>query len=174
MLTYAARWPIDRTGRAIVADSFFETLALLARDWLDRAEPLCLPTSTDPLVRAVMDHTQDHLADIRVADLCRAVGVSQRTLRRRFADTVGMTWREYLLQSRLLRAMALLGESDRGVVDVANQVGFDSVSAFSRAFRGLNGETPAAYRRRVAGRASTAVPPVVAAALSSNHAAQPR
>ena len=59
-----------------------------------------------------------------------------------------MTWRQYLLQSRLLRAMALLAEPGRTVIDVATEIGFDSVSAFTRAFVRLTSETPTAYRRR--------------------------
>jgi AraC-like DNA-binding protein len=60
-----------------------------------------------------------------------------------------MTWRRYLLVSRLLRAMALLAEPGTTVLRVATDVGFDSVSAFTRAFRRYTGETPTAYRRRI-------------------------
>jgi AraC-like DNA-binding protein len=60
-----------------------------------------------------------------------------------------MEWRRYLLESRLLRAMALLVEPNHTVMDVATAVGFDSVSAFTRAFGRYTGETPTAYRRRV-------------------------
>ena len=74
--------------------------------------------------------------------------MSERTLRRQFGAATGMTWRQYLLQSRLLRAMALLTEPGRSVIDVATEVGFDSVSVFTRAFVRLAGETPTAYRRR--------------------------
>jgi AraC-like DNA-binding protein len=150
MLLYATRWPLDRAAGDATAESFFETLALLTRDWLDRETPLCLPTSTDQLLQAAMDYTQAHLFDVTVTDVCGAIGVSVRTLRRRFTDTVGMSWREYVLQSRLLRAMVLLTESDRSVLEVAIEVGFDSVSAFTRAFRRITDETPSAYRRRVA------------------------
>jgi AraC-like DNA-binding protein len=46
--------------------------------------------------------------------------------------------------------MALLAEPGRTVLDVSIAVGFDSVSAFTRAFRREIGEAPSAYRRRVA------------------------
>jgi AraC-like DNA-binding protein len=60
-----------------------------------------------------------------------------------------MTWREYVLESRLLRGMALLAEPGPTVLEVATCAGFDSLSAFTRAFRRSTGETPTAYRRRV-------------------------
>jgi AraC-like DNA-binding protein len=114
--------------------------------------PLCLPTSSDPVIRGAMDYTDAHLADVTVAALCAAVGISERSLRRRFGAATGMTWRQYVLQSRLLRAMARLTEPNRSVIDVATEIGFDSVSAFTRAFVRLTGETPTAYRRRVSPR----------------------
>jgi AraC-like DNA-binding protein len=97
----------------------------------------------------VMDYTNAHLADVTVAAVSTAVGISERSLRRQFGAATGMTWRQYVLQSRLLRAMALLTEPSRTVIDVATEVGFDSVSAFTRAFGRLTSETPSAYRRRV-------------------------
>jgi AraC-like DNA-binding protein/quercetin dioxygenase-like cupin family protein len=149
MIVYAARWPIARPASDPVADAFFDALALLVVDWLAHETPLCLPTSSDPVLRAVMDFTNANLPGVTVAAACGAAGLSERSLRRQFGAATGMTWRQYVLQSRLMRAMALLTEPGRTVIDVATEVGFDSVSAFTRAFVRLTGETPTAYRRRV-------------------------
>jgi AraC-like DNA-binding protein len=154
MILYAVRWPIGRPASDPGADAFFEALAHLTRDWLDRETPLSLPTSNDPVVAAVMAYTNAHLDHVGARDVCRAVGVSERTLRRNFAAATGMTWRQYLLQSRLLRAMAALAEPEPTVMDVATSVGFDSVSAFTRAFGRYCAETPTAYRRRVTASSS--------------------
>jgi AraC-like DNA-binding protein len=154
MIVYGVRWPITRPLSDPVADAFFDALAKLALDWLEHETPLCLPTSTDPATAAVMAYTNEHLADVTATDVCHAVGMSARTLRRRFPATTSMTWRQYVLHSRLLRAMARLAEPGPTVLDVATSVGFGSVSAFTRAFRRYCGETPTAYRRRAT--ASTA------------------
>ena len=45
--------------------------------------------------------------------------------------------------------MALLAEPGPTVLQVANGVGFESPSAFARAFFNCTGETPSAYRHRV-------------------------
>ena len=148
MIVYAGRWPIDRPASDPVADAYFAALALLVAEWLEHEAPLRLPTSADPVVQEAMAYTNAHLADVTLGSLCSAVGVSERTLRRQFGAATGMTWRQYLLQSRLLRAMALLTEPNSTVIDVATDVGFDSVSAFTRTFVRLAGETPTAYRRR--------------------------
>jgi len=86
---------------------------------------------------------------VTLADLCSAVGASERSLRRTFLIETGNPWRQYLLESRLLQAMALLSQPGSNVLTTALSVGFQSASGFSRAFRRYTGETPYAYRRRV-------------------------
>jgi transcriptional regulator GlxA family with amidase domain len=96
-----------------------------------------------------MAYTDANLADVTAAGLARAVGVSDRTLRRLFFQETAMTWRQYLVESRLQRAMVLLAEPGPNVLEVATTVGFASPSAFNRAFARYTGETPSGYRRRV-------------------------
>ena len=148
MILYGVRWPIGRPLSDAGADSFFTALAALVLEWLEHEMPLCLPNTKDPLVRAVMEQTNANLATATAAEICRTVGVSERSLRRAFPAATGMTWRQYLLESRLLRAMALLSEPGLTILDVASTVGFEG-SSFSRAFVRHTGETPSAYRRRV-------------------------
>jgi AraC-like DNA-binding protein len=148
MIAYGARWPISRPVSDPVADAFFDVLASLVLEWLDQETPLWLPVTSDTIIAAVMDYTNKHLDTVTAAAVCRAVGLSERTLRRRFPAEAGMTWGAYTRQSRLLRAMALLAERDRSVIEVATAVGFDSASAFTRAFARQTGESPSAYRRR--------------------------
>ena len=147
MVVEAVRWPITRAASDPVADAFFAALALLLGEWLDHETPLWLPTSDDPLIAAVMAATRADLG-ATVAGICRDVGLSERTLRRRFVAATGLTWLDYRRQARLLHALTLLATTDLSVLDVATASGFDSVSSFGRAFRRTTGETPSAYRRR--------------------------
>jgi AraC-like DNA-binding protein len=149
MIRYATRWPIGRpvTGDEADATAFFEAMAVVVRGQLAHETPLSLPVSDDPLIAAVMEHTTANLADVTAASVCRAVGISTRTLRRRFPALVGQTWRDYVHQARLVRAMALLAEPRRSIVEVALTVGFESPTAFARAFRAWTGEAPSSYRQ---------------------------
>jgi AraC-like DNA-binding protein len=151
MIIYGLRWPIERAGSDIEADAFFAVLGRLVADALDDEAPLSLPFSAEPVVAAALAFTNAHLDSVRIGAVSRAVGVSERTLRRQFGSELSISWRTYLLQARLLRSMALLAESGPTVLQVANGVGFESASAFARAFLSHTGETPSAYRHRVRG-----------------------
>jgi transcriptional regulator GlxA family with amidase domain len=154
MMIYALRWPIDRgVGSAAEergSDDFFRTLAALVSEALDHEAPLSLPTSDHPIVAAALAYTKEHLNSVTADEVARAVAVSERTMRRLFSDTLGMSWRSYLLQARMLRSMALLAAPGQSVQATATAVGFENLSSFTRCFAQFCGETPSSYRRRVA------------------------
>lgn len=154
MMIYALRWPIDRSkggpDEDRISEEFFRTLANLVTEALDHEAPLSLPTSDHPVVAAALAYTREHLDTATAEDVSRAVAVSERSLRRLFADTLGLSWRTYLLHARMLRAMALLAGPDQSVQATSTAVGFDSISSFTRSFAQFCGETPSAYRKRVA------------------------
>jgi transcriptional regulator GlxA family with amidase domain len=152
LMLYSARWPISRTESGSAADSFFQTLGYVVAEALDDERPLHLPVSTDPVVTAAADFTHAHLDRVTVSEVTRAVGVSERTLRRLFSTHVGMSWRSYLLRARVLRSMAMLAaQPDRSILEVSIAVGFDDVGAFARSFARHCGENPSVYKRRING-----------------------
>ena len=77
--------------------------------------------------------------------------MSRATFIRRFGRSTGMTVGAFLTQARLMTAADLLQTTDSTVAAVAAQVGYQSESAFSRAFREATGPTPARFRRGAAG-----------------------
>ena len=151
MMLYSERWPISRTESGAGPDSFFQALGYVVAEALDDEMPLHLPVPADPVAIAAADYTRAHLDRVTVSDVARAVGVSERTLRRIFSTHLGMSWRSYLLRARVLRSMALLVQSDRSVLEVSIAVGFDDAGAFARSFARHCGETPSAYKRRISG-----------------------
>lgn len=81
-----------------------------------------------------------------VERLARLVGVSRSVLAERFTEMVGQPPMQYLALWRMQLASRLLTEGGR-VAAVAGAVGYESEAAFSRAFKKLVGQAPAAWRR---------------------------
>lgn len=148
MMVYSRRWPIGRSLSDTVADAYFVALGRLVSEALDSEAPLFLPTSSDPVLAAALAWTRENLGTASMGQVARQVGLSERSLRRRFEAGLGMSWRNYVMQARLMRAMALLAEPGPSILDVAGAVGFESLSSFNRAFRLRTGATPSAYRKQ--------------------------
>lgn len=155
MIQHAMRWGPARDPNDITADTFFMALANVCLELAAAPAALWLPRVRSRELSRAVEYALARLdAPLHMPDVARAAGVSERTLARRFADEAGMPWREFLLRARMLRAMELLAGSGPALAEVAYSAGFESVSAFSTAFRRFSGETPASYRRRVAGAPS--------------------
>jgi len=85
--------------------------------------------------------------DWTVDDLAREVGLSRSALHERFGQYVGQPPMQYLANWRIQVGTRLLRESNRTVATIAQEVGYDSEAAFSRAFKRVLGTPPAAWRR---------------------------
>lgn len=78
--------------------------------------------------------------------LGEAAGLSRSTLHERFTHFVGQPPMHYLAQWRLQVATGLLRDTEAKLIDVAQQVGYESEAAFSRAFKRAMGVSPGAWR----------------------------
>lgn len=83
-----------------------------------------------------------------VDELGREVGLSRSALHERFAQHLGQAPAQYLASWRIQLGSRLLRETQRTVISIAQDVGYESEAAFSRAFRRLVGVPPATWRRR--------------------------
>ncbi|NKB58002.1 MAG: helix-turn-helix domain-containing protein [Alphaproteobacteria bacterium] len=84
-----------------------------------------------------------------LADIAKAVGMSRSGLAVRFKELVGDTPMNYLTNWRMLRAKEFLKSGDLPLMAVAEQVGYTSEAAFSRAFKREHNQSPSAFRRSV-------------------------
>lgn len=75
------------------------------------------------------------------------LGLSRRRLAALFQAAYGTTLHGCLGTLRVTEACRLLRETDQPVAQIAGEAGFDSLSAFYRAFRSGTGQSPLAYRR---------------------------
>jgi AraC family transcriptional regulator len=95
----------------------------------------------------VLDYLDVHLGqEITLAELAELVGISQFHFGRLFKQSLGLSPYQYLLQQRVERAKTLLKHTDKPIVAIALECGFNSHSHLGRKFRQLTGMTPKAYR----------------------------
>ncbi|CAN5168413.1 AraC family transcriptional regulator [soil metagenome] len=90
-----------------------------------------------------------------IEELARIAGTSRSVLAERFHALVGSTPIQYLTQWRMLLAANLLDRSNALLAKIAEDVGYLTDTAFSRAFRREFGSPPATWRRRQSGKASS-------------------
>ena len=91
----------------------------------------------------LLDNTEGKLT---VPELARRFGVSPSLLNASFRGVYGMSPAAYLRSQKMHAAADLLRSTDRTVLDIAGQFGYENGSKFAKAFRDVIGVSPNSYR----------------------------
>ena len=83
---------------------------------------------------------------LRIADLCEAANVSERSLSRYFLHHIGESVGSYITRIRVGHACRLLSDTELPISVVATRSGFPNVSNFNRQFKTLRQITPSQFR----------------------------
>ncbi len=105
----------------------------------------------DPIVHDAQTAIQHgRVEPLTVATLAGAIGVSPRTLTRRFRAALDLTPQAYLEEVRIDAARRLLEDTRLPIDELRHQIGFADPTSFRRAFKRRTGLTPGRYRQRYA------------------------
>jgi len=98
-----------------------------------------------PTIAALREYLARRGAAQTIAAAARALGSSERSLQRRLREE-GATFRGELAAARVRAAVPLVVESKLKLEAIARQLGFSSLTAFSRLYRRHTGELPSQAR----------------------------
>lgn len=108
-----------------------------------------LPVEESEALGGLLSWMVDNLAEQHTTgSLAKRVNMSERTFARKFLAETGTTPHKWINQHRVLEARRLLEESDLGVEQIAERVGFNSAVVLRDHFRRHVGLSPNDYRRR--------------------------
>ncbi len=102
------------------------------------------------IVRRASEFVRTHAAEgIRIRDLSRAAGVSERTLRNAFHREHGVSPKQYELRERLRAVRQALCESaaTATVTTIASEYGFFELGRFAGIYKHTFGESPSQTMR---------------------------
>lgn len=116
------------------------------RDWMQR-------------MNDVATYIEGHLdGDVDLGEVGRLGGCSAYHFQRVFFYMAGITLTDYIRRRRMSQAALDLQKGDAKVIDVALKYGYDSPTAFARAFAALHGVSPSQAKED--GQALRAYPPL--------------
>lgn len=102
------------------------------------------------LLKAVALLDGDIHGRLNVAWLARAVGMSRSHFLRSFKQAFGKTPGKHSRSRRLEYSQKMLEQDEASLKEIAETVGFCDEFHFSKAFKAEFGETPSAFRKRIA------------------------
>ena len=129
-----------------------ELLALLAAGEGCREKRLTeYPAEQVEIIRQIHDRLIGNLEQrCSIEELSRQYLMNPTTLKQMFKTIYGTSIAAHIREHRMEAAARLLAQTDMSIADVARQVGYDSQSRFSAAFKAYYGMLPKEYRRKCA------------------------
>ena len=81
-------------------------------------------------------------------NVCRLYFINEKYAGKLFKEQIGISFHEYLTNIRLDQAAKLLRNSEKRIIDIAMQCGFNNVTYFNRIFHRCYQISPGQYRKR--------------------------
>lgn len=143
-------WSDDRAVHMIAQGYLYLFIGLLVR------ENGGSYAKYSPVVADALDCIHAHYDQpLTVAALADRVGVSRTTLYRAFVRECGVAPQAYLVDFRLKASIARFSSAD-SLAEIAYGCGFPHYAHYAETFSVKYGESPAAYRKRLAARSEQA------------------
>lgn len=148
LILHCSTWKDPEEPLDSYARQLFLTLAAVVARLAATPSQAAMPAPKSRGLAQALALTEERIAaDPDFETIAAEVAMTPRSLARRFATEMGMTWRQALRRLRMIHALELLADESASITGTAFAVGYTSLSAFNIAFREFVGETPTAYRR---------------------------
>ncbi|MFD2117149.1 helix-turn-helix domain-containing protein [Paenibacillus yanchengensis] len=104
--------------------------------------------ASDQLMEELLRYIEQKLPEAAtMATLAANIGLSERQLRRKFLNDVGMNYTEYIQLKRIEASCQLLKSTNKKVVEIARLSGYEDITYFNRLFKKIVGMSPNQFRK---------------------------
>ncbi len=90
----------------------------------------------------------NYMHKITLTDISEHVYLSKMYVSKIFKEEMSITLSEYINKTRIEKSTALLLDSSLSIVDVANLVGYEDQSYFTKVFKNIMGVSPGKYKEK--------------------------
>ena len=98
--------------------------------------------------QSIVEYIEAHYAEnITLVELAEVINYNTAYVSKLFVACAGVTFKTYLDDYRIQKAVKRLNTGDDTVAEIAAQCGYDNVRTFYNAFRRVTGQTPNRFRK---------------------------
>ena len=144
----------DQPLAAFAFDSALYTFAwTLMREFPPRQQGSALYSDRDDEqhVHEIIQYLEENYREkISLQEIAKKWNYSQTYASQLFKEYTGINFYDYLTRIRLRQATRMLSETDRRILDIAGENGFQDLKSFNTKFREIFGRSPSDYRKSLA------------------------
>ncbi|MFC6100351.1 AraC family transcriptional regulator [Olivibacter domesticus] len=146
MLSFSEKWQGDYFKGSWEFEFLLTFKGVLSKENLKKFS-IQLPTTDDQRLNAIINSFRNRLNENLSLDIiAQQSGMSVRSLTRLFQTKLHITFVQYLKMLRIIRAMELIKDTDLNMTEIAYEIGYSNISAFSNNFHQLTNMRPTEFK----------------------------
>ncbi|MEY8760633.1 helix-turn-helix domain-containing protein [Chryseobacterium tongliaoense] len=146
MLTFSEKWQGDYYKGSWEFEFMTTLKNLLPKENLKKFS-IQLPTTDDQRLNAIIDDFRSRLNEnLTLEEAAKRSGMSVRSLTRLFQTKLHITFIQYVKMVKIIQAMELIKDTDLNMTEIAYEVGYSNISAFSNNFYQLTNMRPTHFK----------------------------
>lgn len=135
----------------VIKSLLLKLLVLVGREFttnLEDSESRSIYDRHRDAIMAAIKYIDEHYAeDLTLEEVAKVSALSQSYFSYLFKSITMKTFTEYLNGLRISKALQLLKETDKKILDICYEIGFNNVNHFNRVFKQHTGISPSSYRK---------------------------
>lgn len=148
MLSFSDKWQGDYCKGSWEFEFLLTLKGVLAKENLKKFS-IQLPTTDDKRLNAITDRFKNRLNEnLSLDSIASQSGMSVRSLTRLFQTKLHITFVQYLKMLRIIRAMELIKDTDLNMTQIAYEIGYSNIAAFSNNFQQLTNMRPTEFKTK--------------------------
>lgn len=146
MLVFSEKWQGDFFKGSWEFEFLNTVKNLLPNEHLKKFA-IQLPVTDDTRLNAITNYLRSKISEsLALEDIATTFGYSVRTLTRLFKSKLHISIVQYVKMLRVIRAMELMKDTDLTITEIAYEVGYSNISAFSNTFSQLTNMRPSDFK----------------------------
>jgi len=148
MLSFSDKWQGDYFKGSWEFEFLTTLKGVLSKENLKKFS-IQLPITDDQRLNAIIDSFRNRLNEnLSLDSIAQQSGISVRSLTRLFQTELHITFVQYLKMLRIIRAMELIKDTDLNMTEIAYEIGYSNISAFSNNFHQLTNMRPTEFKTK--------------------------
>ncbi|WP_100074651.1 helix-turn-helix transcriptional regulator [Chryseobacterium camelliae] len=148
MLSFSEKWQGNYFKGSWKFEFLLTLKSVLSKENLKKFS-IQLPTTNDKRLNAIIDSFRDRLNEnLNLDIIAEQSGMSVRSLTRLFQTKLHITFVQYVKMLRIIRALELIKDTDLNMTEIAYEIGYSNISAFSNNFQQLTNMRPTEFKTK--------------------------
>lgn len=125
-----------------------ECVLLQIIDFCEKNEYKNTKSVNDDVMQKALTYIQRNFKNkINLSDVSKYVNISPNYFSKMFHETIGVTFKTYVINQKMSFARKLLLNSDFMITEIAYEIGYTSLTSFCRDFKNRFGVSPIEYKK---------------------------